>query len=484
MLKHLKQLGKDTVIYGIGTTLARGVSFFLLPVYTRIFTPAEYGTIEMLTIITSFLSTITMMGMNSAQSMFFFREAKKGIKKQAQLVSAILQWRLIYGSSLVLVATLLSPLLNNLLFKGDLKWEYFAIAFLGCLLSQIMNQSAEIFRLIYRPWGYIGLTLSQSLISASSILILILVFNRGILGFLMGTTLSFGIVAMIGWLGVRNYLDFGQLHLNWWPELFRFGAPLVVDSMGSYLMFASDRWFLQFYHGSDTLGVYAVSTKFAMLFGLLIEIFRRAWWPIAMELMQDENGPNTYRFISRIYTAFASAGVIGITFLAPWLVGWFAGPDYQKAFRIIGILTWQSLFYGLYMIVALGIWKAEKTYITAGVMSGAALLNILFNFLLVPSLAGLGAALSTSVTFFLWIIISALISMRLWDIHLPFKVMAFQVGLGVLVVFLFTTINFFWPYQLAITFCSLSILIFSALRVSEWRNLLQHKMFAKFKVNV
>ena len=120
---RLKQLGKDTLIYGIGGILAKSVSFFLLPIYTRIFTPADYGTIEMLTVISSFLSAIMVMGMDSAQSMYFFKFKKNGKLAQAKIVSAILQWRLLWGISIVLLATLIAPILNAWLFQGKLSFH-------------------------------------------------------------------------------------------------------------------------------------------------------------------------------------------------------------------------------------------------------------------------------------------------------------------------------------------------------------------------
>ena len=43
-MKLLKQLGGDALVYGFGGAIAKGLSFLLLPIYTRIFTPAEYGT--------------------------------------------------------------------------------------------------------------------------------------------------------------------------------------------------------------------------------------------------------------------------------------------------------------------------------------------------------------------------------------------------------------------------------------------------------
>ena len=69
---RFKQLGKDSVIYGIGGIIAKGIGFFLLPVYTRIFSPAEYGTIEMLMVLNQFLGALLVMGMDAAQSFYFF----------------------------------------------------------------------------------------------------------------------------------------------------------------------------------------------------------------------------------------------------------------------------------------------------------------------------------------------------------------------------------------------------------------------------
>ena len=43
----IKSLGKNSLIYGLGHILARLVTFFLLPLYTHVFTPKEYGVISL-----------------------------------------------------------------------------------------------------------------------------------------------------------------------------------------------------------------------------------------------------------------------------------------------------------------------------------------------------------------------------------------------------------------------------------------------------
>ena len=102
ILNRLKQLGKDSIIYGLGGILAKSVSFFMLPIYTRIFSPSDYGTIEMLTVISSFVGAILAMGMDSAQSMYFFKNKEEGKSAQVRLISSIFQWRLLWGTVIVL----------------------------------------------------------------------------------------------------------------------------------------------------------------------------------------------------------------------------------------------------------------------------------------------------------------------------------------------------------------------------------------------
>ena len=140
----------------------------------------------MLTVISSFLGSILLMGMDSAQSMYFFKNKKEGHEKQANIVSSILQWRLIFGTIIVVTSTIISPILNKIFFDGKLDWEYFLVAFSGVLFLQITNQSAEVMRLLYRPWSYIFVVLSQTLLAASIALILILKFDQSILGFFWG----------------------------------------------------------------------------------------------------------------------------------------------------------------------------------------------------------------------------------------------------------------------------------------------------------
>lgn len=43
MTANIRSLTKQTLIYGLGTVATRFITFLLLPVYTNVLSPAEYG---------------------------------------------------------------------------------------------------------------------------------------------------------------------------------------------------------------------------------------------------------------------------------------------------------------------------------------------------------------------------------------------------------------------------------------------------------
>src|SRR5688500_15807481 len=45
--KGMTGVGRQTLIYGLGLILGKGVGLLMLPVYTRFLTPADYGVLEL-----------------------------------------------------------------------------------------------------------------------------------------------------------------------------------------------------------------------------------------------------------------------------------------------------------------------------------------------------------------------------------------------------------------------------------------------------
>ncbi len=437
-MQRLRQLTADTIVYGLGGVVSKGIAFLTIPIFTRIFSPEEFGNIEMLVVIGNFVGSFMVMGMDSAQSMYFFKNKKKGTFVQAEIISSILQWRIIWGAIIVIFSTLLAPVLNLMIFSGNLYWEHLLIVFSSVLFAQLMSQSTEVMRLLFKPWQFILLTVSQSLTSLLFMLCAILVFDQGIIGYFIGNGLASLVVGFCGWTLLKQYLNFKQIHIKWWPQLLKFGAPLVPAEVAFYFMSSADRWFIEYYKGSEQVGLFAVASKFAMMLALAVNTFRLAFWPIALDAMHSHDGPATFRIIAYLYTSIGVLGIVILTVISPWLLEWFVGPQFYEAWPLVGILAWQPFFYGLFMIFSAGIWKAEKTYINFYLMALAAALALLLNFFLVPVYGSVGAALATVLTYFFWLFISAVISEYLWRVSFDWVLILFQIGISFVFVFYFT----------------------------------------------
>ena len=61
----------NTFIYGIGFLLLRGISFFLLPVYTNLLSEFEAGTIFLIYTLLAFLNPVYAYGMNASLFKFY-----------------------------------------------------------------------------------------------------------------------------------------------------------------------------------------------------------------------------------------------------------------------------------------------------------------------------------------------------------------------------------------------------------------------------
>jgi O-antigen/teichoic acid export membrane protein len=68
-MSSIKRLAGQTAIYGIPSILGRILSYLLVPLYTRVFDPAEYGTVSVLYSFAAFINVILTYGMETA----FFR---------------------------------------------------------------------------------------------------------------------------------------------------------------------------------------------------------------------------------------------------------------------------------------------------------------------------------------------------------------------------------------------------------------------------
>jgi len=95
----LKAFGKDFIIYGLSSSISKFVGLFLVPLYTRVFSPEQYGTMDLISTVVAVIAIIGMMQLESAVSRYYFAE-KNDDSKTLMISTAI--WSILLLSGFLL----------------------------------------------------------------------------------------------------------------------------------------------------------------------------------------------------------------------------------------------------------------------------------------------------------------------------------------------------------------------------------------------
>jgi O-antigen/teichoic acid export membrane protein len=392
MLTKFKQLTKDSITYSLGSIISSLIGFFLIPVYTRVFAPSDYGIIELLLTVNGFLMLFVTLGTTAAQTRYFYDSERKEHKRE--IVSTLLYFRLLWGAVVVGMCMLAASTFNQFIFKGEVPNTYFYLVFLSALFSAILSSIVEVYRLLLRPKPYLALTLSHSLLGTCFIILLVVYLKQGVMGYLVGHVVSILVIVPVAIFLLRDYIrpKFSRPLL---AKSLKFCVPLLPNGIAIWIITFSDRYFLILYTTLNEVGLYAVGAKFGLAIGLITGSFRLAWTPLALSVAKEHDAKAFYRNVATIYLVGLSFITIVLTGLSKLLMIVMTQPDYYAGYTVIGILAYGAVFYGLYTISGLGMWLSKKTIFMTIAIFVSAVLNVALNILLIPVWGMLGAATAT-----------------------------------------------------------------------------------------
>jgi O-antigen/teichoic acid export membrane protein len=384
----------------------------------------------MMTISTLFLSIILMTGMDEVQNFFFFKQKKNGKADLARLMTSILQWRLLWGALILTIVMVASPILNSWFFDKKLTWITFAAAFSGTWFFQIMNQSADIYRFLFRPWPYLIITTSHIIFSSVMSISLIVWLDMGIAGYFIGLSTGAFAAAIVAWWLIRDYLDFSRLHWDKWSELLRFGSPFIFCGMAMILRDNADRLLIKYYLTFNHLGIYASSIRVAAIVSSMTGVFCLAFSPYAIELIHSNDTPRANRILAlvlRYYGFCFLCFVLILTVLAPGIVKFILPGTYKGSFYMIGVLAISSVLFGFTFFSSLGTLKAQKTYLYSISVIVAAIITVLLNLWLIPLHGLFGAAVASASGMLILAFLSFYSSHRSWPIMFDYATLILQI---------------------------------------------------------
>jgi len=397
------------------------VGMIAIPIVTRLFSPSDYGnyvlvlsTISVLTIIMGWLS----MAVLRFYSVFEIEERLK------VLSSLVVKW--FFVSITILVFVFLSIIF---LAKAKLGVQLYRLMLIGVVvfvfsaLFQVLSSFLQAKRAVK---FYSGFTVWKSISKLTFGILLIVAFGYGVEGLLWGEFFGIVIALPLIWkYAIGRFPRGTPFSLDLTKEMAKYSFPLVMGNLAAWILSLSDRFILEFFRGSQEVGIYSASYTVSEKSILLVaSLFMIASNPISMKIWEREGEIKSKEFITKVtryYLIVCLPLVVGMSVLSRSIIEFFTAPEYHQAFRIVPFITLGIFFLGLQHRFQAGLlfYKRTKFIMMSIFISG--LLNFCLNLLLVPKYGYMAAAMTTIVSYIALLILMIFFSRGFLVWEFPFK---------------------------------------------------------------
>lgn len=418
----IRTLARDGAIYVLAAIASRGVSFLLVPLYTRLLAPADYGALD-LTLTFGLLVTL-VVALEIGQGMAREWAEESGAEGRRQLASTALLFTLLFHAVFLLVATLAAAPLAKILLGSSEGEPIVRAGLLFIALNAVFLQLQSQFRWELRPYAYAGV----SVLHAGLTLFFgaALAVRLGLQGVLWGQAAAAAVASVISIALLRRGLEltFDGKRL---VQMLRFSLPLVPTGLAIFFSFYVNRLMLNVLSSLDQVAVFSVASRLAGLTTLLIIGLQGALTPLVYVHHRE---PGVPRQLARIFETFIAAALIAslaFSFYSREIVAWIVTPDYSASAALLPWLAPAALMTQMYIFLP-GIAIERRTGWQLALTSASAGVSIGLNALLIPHWGALGAAVATCIAALIFIVLWLCASQRLY--RLPLHISAVMIAVG------------------------------------------------------
>jgi O-antigen/teichoic acid export membrane protein len=396
-LSKIKSLVKDSLIYGIAGIISRMITVFLVPVYTRIFQPSDYGIIALINTTFFIVSLLSVCALDSSAARWYY-DTDEELDRKRTFASWF--WFQL-GFSVLLAALMFSSIqfFSRFVLRTSLK-EVLWIWLLPCatLITNVLpNIIWNWYRLNRRPKATIVYTLSQSLLTIALTILFVVVLKWGVVGVYAALFLSsflFSVIALFALAGWIHFRFFSKIRLK---EMLRFSLPLVPAAIAFWLINSTDAYFIQYFKNPKEVGLFAVGASLASGVSLFTGAFQQAWGPFAFSIMNEPDAKKTYATVFLIFGVVSSAILLGMFLFSPEILILLTTSKYYDAAWVASILSINIILISFTYIASIGSSIAKNNkYYSIGILI-ASVLTVLLDILLIPKWGKEGSAIATVV---------------------------------------------------------------------------------------
>lgn len=398
----IRTLGKQSLIYGIGTILTRVVTFLLLPLYTNVFTTEEYGIVSLAYAFTGFVMIAYRYGMDSALMKYYIDAEGENKKTYFTTIFSIQTLTsLIFSLFLFLAAGFLSPI-----FLGGEYKQLMQLVTIILFLDALWMLPMLILRADEKPRQYISYSLLNVILTMAFNIYLVVFLKMGITGVLVGNIIASGALLLATLPIIKKNYSFKSISRSALREVVKFGLPFFPAGIFTMVMELSDRYLLEWLADTAAVGLYSAGNKLGMFGLLLVMGFNMGWTPYFLKKGKDADAPQLFARVSTYFLGLVGGFIILIALWIDQLVQFrignatLFGEEFWPSAQVVPIILLGYYFFGFYVLQLPGVFTTKQTKWVPLFRGTGAVLAVLVNILLIPVFGIIGAATAKAIAFF------------------------------------------------------------------------------------
>lgn len=421
MQGKIQGLFKNTVIYGMGNFVSRGITFLLLPLLTNSMSPAEYGKLSIIQTFIGLAEVFFAVGMR--QSILRYSAKDKFTREEA--FSGGVFWIImasVVGSAVLMVFRPFFEGVSGL--HSSIIYRYMIFIL---ILDALSIPPYAVLQMAGRPLYYALLKVANVSVYFGGCFYLVFLKGQADVDAVLTANIAASAVLILLCLPV--FLKHARFKLPWGllKPMLRFGAPYIPNVVFVVTMDLINRVFIGRMLGLEAAGYFTAAIKLALIMYLVVYAFQTAWQPFFLSHLNDPHGG---RLFARVFTYYLLATCAVFLFIGVFyreiaslhFRGFMLiGSEYHSGLNIIPIVLLAYAFCGMYSNFIVGIYAREKSYIIPLITFVGAAVNVAANFLLIPVLKLTGAALATLLSYIVITVILYPVSQRLYAVHYEWK---------------------------------------------------------------
>ncbi len=401
-VKTLSQNQRNLIWYVAPAVLTRGSSVLLLPIYSRLLTPEEYGRVGVALVISGLLRLGILLNLENLYFRFVFGSFREIHAEEQISLGGMIRFHL--GILFILLPLLCLP--GHFLvarFASNIPLDFICLAIgalvLGSLqtpLSASLRAKQQIKRLSY-------LQLSGFVAEVSLILLGLLVFQWGAVSILVGQVFGGLILSPFFlpyfWRGIREKFVW-RARGEFFRKALAFG-PSTLAITGFTIV---DRFLLNYFRGPSETGIYITAYQIVSLMVAGIFLFNQQWQDLTFQSRGENRRIDLSKLFLNSLNLFLYVTAL-LAILAEPIAQYYLGPKFRDAGRlipllaVIGLLRVPECFFENIGLADLNRPLLVKTNIVA--LGSFVVLNVI----LVPRFGGVGAAWAGIISLSLYLIV-------------------------------------------------------------------------------